>query len=80
MSSAPDPAELDVRPLFETGRPPLAAILSAVNQLAPGQALRLIAPFEPTPLYDLLGGRGYRATPRQREDDAWEILFEPEGG
>jgi len=79
MSAVPAPVELDVRPLFETGRPPLAAILSAVNQLAPGQALRLIAPFEPTPLYDLLGGRGYRATPKQRADGAWEILFEANG-
>ena len=78
MSSAPAPAELDVRPLFESGKPPLAAILSAVNRLEPGQALRLIAPFEPAPLYDMLGGRGFRATPKEREDGAWEILFEPE--
>lgn len=73
----PAPLELDVRPLLASGRAPMAVILSAVNRLAPGQALRLIAPFEPKPLYDLLGGKGFRASPRQREDDAWEILFEP---
>jgi uncharacterized protein (DUF2249 family) len=76
--SSPPVLELDVRPFFERQRPPLPAILSAINRLQPGQALRLIAPFEPQPLYDLLAERGYRATPRLRDDDAWEILFEPE--
>lgn len=74
---SPSPRELDVRPLFAAGRPPLPAILAAVNQLAPGQALRLIAPLEPQPLYALLKQRGYTAAPRQREDGAWEILFAP---
>ncbi len=69
--------ELDVRPLFERGRPPLAVILDAVNRLTPEQSLRLVAPFEPKPLYDLLGQRGYTAQPQLRPDGAWEILFQP---
>jgi uncharacterized protein (DUF2249 family) len=69
--------ELDVRPLFAAGRPPMPAILSAVNRLQPGQALRLIAPFQPEPLYQLLSERGFTPEPRQREDGAWEILFRP---
>ena len=32
------PFDLDVRPLFAAGRPPMPAILSAVNRLQPGQA------------------------------------------
>ena len=75
----PVPFELDVRPLFAAGRPPLAPILTAVNQLEPGQALRLIAPFEPAPLYQLLGERGFTAEPHERDDGAWEILFHPAG-
>jgi uncharacterized protein (DUF2249 family) len=71
------PLELDVRPLFAAGRPPMAAILNAVNRLDPGQALRLIAPIEPVPLYQLLAERGFVAQPQQREDGAWEILFQP---
>lgn len=75
----PAPFELDVCPLFAAGRTPLAAILNAVNQLEPGQALRLIAPFEPAPLYQLLGERGFTAEPLERDDGVWEILFRPAG-
>jgi uncharacterized protein (DUF2249 family) len=71
------PLELDVRPLFAAGRPPLSAILNAVNRLQPGQALRLIAPMQPEPLYQLLGERGFTPEAREREDGAWEILFRP---
>lgn len=69
------PLEFDVRPLFKAGRPPLVPILDAVSRLQPGQALRLIAPMQPLPLYDLLGQRGFVPEPREREDGAWEILF-----
>lgn len=75
--NSPPPLELDVRPLLASGRPPMTAILSAVNRLASGQALRLIAPMEPRPLYDLLAQRGYTPEPVQRADGAWEILFRP---
>lgn len=79
MTSLP-PLELDVRPLFASGRPPLPAILNAVNRLQPGQVLCLIAPFQPMPLYELLGERGYTPEPRERDDGAWEILFRPAEG
>jgi uncharacterized protein (DUF2249 family) len=73
----PAPFELDVRPLFAAGRPPLVPILNAVNRLEPGQALRLIAPIQPVPLFDLLRQRGFTHEAREREDGAWEILFSP---
>ncbi len=76
MSPLP-PFELDVRPLFAAGRPPLVPILDAVNRLRPGQALLLIAPIQPIPLYDLLGQRGFKPEPREREDGTWDILFRP---
>ncbi len=75
----PPPFELDVRPLFATGRPPLVPILNAVNRLAPGQALRLIAPIQPVPLFDLLAQRGFTHEAKTREDGAWDILFSPAG-
>ena len=71
------PFELDARPIFAAGRPPLVPILNAVNRLQPGQALRLIAPMQPKPLYDLLGQRGFTAEPHERADRAWEIHFRP---
>jgi uncharacterized protein (DUF2249 family) len=69
--------ELDVRPLFAAGRPPLPAILAAINRLVPGQALQLIAPMEPRPLYDVLARRGFTREVQQRDDGAWEIRFRP---
>ncbi|BET68618.1 hypothetical protein ASA1KI_35360 [Opitutales bacterium ASA1] len=68
--------EVDVRPLVAARQPPIGAIMDAVDLLAPGQALRLIAPFEPVPLYAMLARQGFRHTTKRREDDAWEILFE----
>lgn len=76
----PPPLVLDVRPLCAAGNPPLGAILDAVHRLQSNQALRLIAPFEPVPLYELLGNRGFTHTAAVKDDDSWEILFEPEPG
>ena len=78
MSSLP-PLELDVRPLFAAGRPPLPAILNAISRLEPGQSFRLIAPLKPAPLFDLLAARGYTAEPKELANGVWEILFTPTG-
>lgn len=53
----------------------MGAILESVGQLAPGQALQLIAPFEPVPLYQFLGQQGFHHVTRLRDDGAWEVLF-----
>lgn len=73
--SESDPLVLDVRPLCASQRPPLPAILEAVARLAPGQPLQLIAPFEPVPLYELLGQQGFEHVTLSRDDGAWEITF-----
>ncbi len=69
--------ELDVRPLFAAHQPPMGAILDAVARLAPGQTFRLIAPFEPLPLYQLLAQQGLKPSACVRADGAWEITFRP---
>jgi len=76
--TAPAPLTLDVRPELRAGGEPFARIMQAVGDLAPGQALRLLATFEPIPLYALLGRKGlaHRAIHHGAED--WEILFTPE--
>lgn len=53
--------DLDVRPVIETGKDPLNAIISKVNSLETGQVLRIINSFEPTPLVHLLGKQGFVA-------------------
>lgn len=57
------------------GRHPFAKIMQAVSSLAPDQDLRLLAPFEPAPLYPVLAGHGLTATPKQLESGDWEIRF-----
>ncbi len=69
------PLELDVRPICSAKRPPLPAILDAVGRLEPGQDFLLIAPFEPAPLYQLLGQQGFTHAARELPDGAWEITF-----
>jgi uncharacterized protein (DUF2249 family) len=78
MKSLP-PLELDIRPLCAASRPPLGAILEAVNRLESGQSLRLIAPFKPEPLFQLLGQRGFSHHATERPDGAWEVIFAPAG-
>lgn len=70
---------LDVREELRNGGEPLPRILKAVGSLAPGQALRLLATFEPLPLYAVLGRKGFdHKTVRHSEGD-WEVLFSPQG-
>jgi uncharacterized protein (DUF2249 family) len=76
-ATRPAARELDVRPLLAAGQGPIGAILEAVQALAPGQALRLIAPFEPAPLYAKLGDKGFTHEVRRRDDGAFEITFTP---
>ncbi|AHF92696.1 hypothetical protein OPIT5_23200 [Opitutaceae bacterium TAV5] len=75
--SAPhqSPVELDVRPLLARNRPPLPAILAAVARLEPGQTLCLIAPFEPVPLYEVLGASGFSHEIVKHESDVWVVHF-----
>ncbi|WP_323039602.1 DUF2249 domain-containing protein [Gemmobacter sp.] len=69
--------ELDVRPALARGEEPFAAIMAAADSLAPGQALRLIAPFRPAPLFNVMANRGFASTDRRLPDGAWEVIFTP---
>ncbi len=72
-----EPLTLDVRDELRTGGEPLPRILQAVKALAPGQALRLLATFEPLPLYAVLGRQGFGHAATRRGEGDWEVLFEP---
>ncbi|MBU3030590.1 DUF2249 domain-containing protein [Paracoccus marinaquae] len=81
MTQTTDPIrELDVRPILASGQDPFGAIMDVVGSLPPGTSLRLIAPFQPTPLFSVMARQGYAAAPRQRGDGAWEVLFSPDTG
>ncbi len=72
------PFTLDVRPLLQSGGEPLPRILKAVSELEPGQALRLLATFEPIPLYAVLGRKGFAHAAIHHGKDDWEVLFTPD--
>lgn len=75
VASARVAADLDVRSLQASGQEPFGAIVSAVAGVPTGQVLRLRSSFEPLPLYDVLGRRGFTPWSRQLGPDDWEVLF-----
>ncbi len=68
---------LDVRDDLRAGREPLGRIMDAVSHLHSGQGLRLLATFEPLPLYRVLAAKGYAHEARRSDSGNWEIRFRP---
>ena len=67
--------QLDVRQDIRRGKEPFARIMAAVTALGPDQVLELRAPFEPIPLYDVLGRRGFAHWTEPRAVDDWSVWF-----
>jgi uncharacterized protein (DUF2249 family) len=66
---------LDVREDVRLGEEPFARIMTAVKALADDQTLVLRAPFEPIPLYDVLGKRGFSHWTERHASDDWSVSF-----
>ena len=66
---------LDVREDIRAGREPFAQIMAAVADLAPDGVLVLRTPFEPRPLYRVLGRRGLVHVAEQGGADDWIVTF-----
>lgn len=66
---------LDVREDIRAGREPFARIMGAVKALAEDQVLVLRVPFEPVPLYEVLGRRGLARWTERRAADDWAVWF-----
>ena len=69
---APPPA-LDLRGLQPPE--PIVRIFQALER-SPGEALRVILPHEPLPLYALLRERGFSWSGAERADGGYELLIE----
>ncbi|KJS07994.1 MAG: universal stress protein [Hoeflea sp. BRH_c9] len=69
--------ELDVRPILAAGGEPFGRIMETVTSLAPGEGLRLLAPFRPVPLFAALGSKGFAHQDREIGGGDWEVLFTP---
>jgi uncharacterized protein (DUF2249 family) len=66
---------LDVRADLRAKREPFSKIMAAVAALRVEQSLRILAPFEPVPLIELLGRQGFQHTARADAAGDWEVLF-----
>ena len=66
---------LDVRPDLESGGEPFVRIMEAAAAIKPGGTLVIIAPFEPVPLYDVLGARGFSHETAMVAADEWVARF-----
>ncbi|HSF02081.1 MAG TPA: DUF542 domain-containing protein, partial [Solirubrobacterales bacterium] len=66
---------LDAREDIRRGIEPFARIMAAVKGLQEEEALVLLAPFEPIPLYKVLGRRGFAHWTERRAADDWAVWF-----
>ena len=66
---------LDVREDIRSGREPFGKIMQTIAGLKDDQQLRLIAPFEPAPLYAVLAQRGYAHQSKATPEGDFEVLF-----
>lgn len=70
---------LDVRPMLAAGEEPFDAILEAARGIAPGDVLEIVAPFEPAPLYAVLGAQGFAHRTEPRPGGAFAVRFTQTG-
>jgi uncharacterized protein (DUF2249 family) len=75
MISKTKTTTLDVRQDIRSGRQPLGKIRDALNGLRPDENLRLLAPFEPVPLFVLAAAKGFEYLATQLPDGDWEVIF-----
>lgn len=66
---------LDVREDIRQGKEPFSRIMTAVAALGPNEDLRLVAPFEPVPLFGVLQARGFFHSTTPDENGDYTVLF-----
>ena len=71
----PQTVTLDVREDIRNGREPFGRIMQTVAGLKDNDQLRLIAPFEPAPLFAVLAQRGYSHQSKPTPEGDFEVLF-----
>lgn len=70
-----DVLDLDVRPILAEGKDPFHMIMKMAGELATGQALRIINDFDPIPLVQLLGKRGFQTWGEVPEGGVFHTYF-----
>lgn len=72
-----EPLTLDVREELRNGGEPLPRIMATLRELESDRPLRLLATFEPLPLYAVLAKKGYGHDATRIGEGDWEVLFTP---
>lgn len=67
---------IDVREEIRAGREPFSKIMQTAGQVRAGESFRLIAPFEPSPLFPVLGGKGFSHSSNQQPTGEWVVTFQ----
>ncbi len=67
--------ELDVRPVIASGKDPLNLIMEKLKSLQPGQVLKIVNSFAPTPLILLLEKKGFQSYVEVMGSDCIETYF-----
>lgn len=73
MGTTTTETTLDVR---EIDGPPFGKITAALDSLEAEERLRLIAGFEPVPLYEVLEERGLSFETERSGENEWHVLIE----
>jgi hypothetical protein len=68
-------ATLDVRPILARGEEPFDTIMKVVATLSPDEPLELFAPFEPVPLFSVLGAQGFRHVAEPIGNGEYRVVF-----
>lgn len=68
-------SELDVRTVISSGTDPLKIILEKIKPIAPGNVLKIINSFEPTPLITMLEKKGFETYVDEINPDLFETYF-----
>jgi uncharacterized protein (DUF2249 family) len=66
---------LDVREDIRSGREPFSKIMKAAAAVASDERLKIIAPFEPVPLFHVMKRQGFDHVAKPNEAGDWEVLF-----
>jgi uncharacterized protein (DUF2249 family) len=66
---------VDVREDLRAGREPLQKIMAAASSVEPGEVLVVRATFEPRPLFQVLGMKGFEAWSERLAEEDWKVYF-----
>lgn len=72
--------EMDVRPMIEADADPLPKIIKKVKEIKPGNVLKIINTFEPTPLISLLKKQGFESFVNEIDNNLVETYFYNDSG